>query len=393
MAVARLAGEELAGRDDAELAGDVVEIRAAMDALESEWLRRLRAVDQRRAVSGRARKSTAGWLRHACRLAPRAAHGRVELARRLPALPATESALRAGAISVPHGVQVAAIVDDVAQAAGPAVAAAAEELLVEVARQVDPARLQRESAHVRHQFAPAAAHQDAERVWRRRRLSVSETFDGMVAVDGLLDPEGGALVLSALAPLSTRCGPNDARTSAQRRADGLVELAHRQLGAGDLAGSGGERPHLTVMVGLETLEQRAGARAAETAWAGPLCGAAARRLACDAAVTRVITSGASQPLDVGRRSRTVPPAIRTALTVRDRGCVFPHCGRPSAWTDAHHVTHWADGGATALENLVLLCRTHHRAVHEGGWRPVRQQGGRWTVQPPGRAGPAEPPAA
>ena len=120
---------------------------------------------------------------------------------------------------------------------------------------------------------------------------------------------------------------------------------------------------------------------------GAVLGArAGRRLACDAAVTRVVIGPDSQPLDVGRRTRVVPAAIRTALTVRDRGCVFPGCDRPPTWTDAHHIVHWADGGPTSLDNLVLLCRTHHRTVHEGQWELGRDPGGRWAAHPPDRAG-------
>jgi hypothetical protein len=104
----------------------------------------------------------------------------------------------------------------------------------------------------------------------------------------------------------------------------------------------------------------------------------------------VITDGASQPLDVGRRTRTIPPAIRTALVVRDRGCAFPGCDRPPSWTDAHHREHWADGGPTSLDNLVLLCRTHHRAVHEGGWQLIHDPDGRWTAR---RASSRDPRAA
>ena len=121
-------------------------------------------------------------------------------------------------------------------------------------------------------------------------------------------------------------------------------------------------------------------------WGAVIGAEAARRLACDASVTRVVLDPASRPLDVGRRSRVVPPAIRTALVVRDRGCAFPGCDRPPPWTDAHHVRHWADGGATSLDNLVLLCRRHHRTVHEGRWRLGRDPTGRWTAAPPGPAG-------
>jgi hypothetical protein len=127
----------------------------------------------------------------------------------------------------------------------------------------------------------------------------------------------------------------------------------------------------------------AGPRAADTGWAGPIAGEAARRLACDARISRVITDGPSQPLDVGRRTRTIPPALRTALIVRDRGCTFPGCDRPPPWTDAHHLVAWIDGGPTSLDNLALLCRRHHRAVHEGQWTLTRSPDGSWCAVPPG----------
>jgi hypothetical protein len=153
--------------------------------------------------------------------------------------------------------------------------------------------------------------------------------------------------------------------------------------------------------------------------AGPLDPEACRRLACDATVTRVVVSrqppeagarchggdphdptgsglkgllwavlaklppilgGApSRPLDVGRSSRVVTPAQRSALAVRDGGCVFPGCSRPLAWCEAHHVRHWLDGGPTDLDNLALVCRAHHREVHEGGWRLIRGPDGRFTA--------------
>jgi predicted restriction endonuclease len=76
-------------------------------------------------------------------------------------------------------------------------------------------------------------------------------------------------------------------------------------------------------------------------------------------------AGASEPLDVGRRTPVVSPAIRRAVIVRDAHCRFPGCDRPQSWCDAHHAVHWADGGPTSLQNLVLLCRAHHRLVHQG----------------------------
>ena len=117
------------------------------------------------------------------------------------------------------------------------------------------------------------------------------------------------------------------------------------------------------------------------AWTGPLTDTAVRRLACDAEITRVVVDPPSQPLDVGRATRTVPSQLRNALIVRDRGCVAEGCDRPPAWTEAHHVVHWAEGGNTALDNLVLLCRTHHRKVHDAGWEFSRI-GDMWRLVPP-----------
>jgi hypothetical protein len=90
----------------------------------------------------------------------------------------------------------------------------------------------------------------------------------------------------------------------------------------------------------------------------------------------------SEPLAVGRATRVVAPAQHTALTVRDGGCRFPGCDRPVAWCDAHHLRHWVHGGPTDLGNLVLLCRAHHHAVHEGGWRLHRRPDGEFTATPP-----------
>ena len=89
----------------------------------------------------------------------------------------------------------------------------------------------------------------------------------------------------------------------------------------------------------------------------------AQQLACDATIQRVVTSPAGKPLDIGRRTRVIPEQIRTALIVRDNGCIFPHCGKPPGWTEGHHVQHWSQGGPTSLDNLVLLCSRHHHDIH------------------------------
>jgi 5-methylcytosine-specific restriction protein A len=108
----------------------------------------------------------------------------------------------------------------------------------------------------------------------------------------------------------------------------------------------------------------------------------ARRIACDAAVTTVTVDGKGTPLDVGRTTRTIPPALRRAVVVRDGGCRFPGCDRPPEWTDCHHILPWAEGGATRLDNLVLLCQLCHTRVHEQGWRLQWGPAGKLLAEPP-----------
>ncbi|NDL59678.1 DUF222 domain-containing protein [Phytoactinopolyspora sp. XMNu-373] len=144
------------------------------------------------------------------------------------------------------------------------------------------------------------------------------------------------------------------------------------LGRGDRAGlhivdvnsTCGHKPRRWLQ---DTWARRFGVAPAELSWGGPVSTEAARRLACDAAVTAVLVDQHGIPLRVGRAERGVTPGIWTALVARDRGCVFPGCTRPPEWCQAHHLKHWVDGGPTDLDNLVLLCGYHHRVIHHGGW--------------------------
>jgi hypothetical protein len=144
----------------------------------------------------------------------------------------------------------------------------------------------------------------------------------------------------------------------------------------------GERPHLTLTVGIEAL---VGEGVGELDHAGPVGTELARRLACDASVRRVVVGPGSEPLDVGRRTSVVPAALRRAVIVRDHCCRSPRCDRPQAWCDAHHVVHWADGGPTALHNLLLLCRRHHRMVHASGGFGLTLEEGRAVFRRPDRS--------
>ena len=183
----------------------------------------------------------------------------------------------------------------------------------------------------------------------------------MLELHGRLSPDDGALLLCALDAQrdvlwQNACGSAEPRPDRQAsRAEALAAVADVALAHGDLDRSGGERYQVVVHADESALA-RDGEGGCELGDGSALAAETARRLAYDASLVRD-----------GRRSRTVPPAMRRALGQRDRGCRFPGCEN-RRFVDAHHVEHWAQGGETRLDNLILLCRRHHRAVHEGGYR-------------------------
>jgi hypothetical protein len=258
----------------------------------------------------------------------------------------------------------------------------AEPILLKAARRVDTRQLRYVTAQLRHCLDLDGTLKDANRDYERRHLYLSELMDGMYAIDGMLDTEGGALVREALDALMGPAERGDERTGSQRRADSLVEMAQGLLDRGDLPQRGCQRPHLIVISQLDTLKSEPGAPAAELVSRQPVPGELARRIACDCSMTRVELGPDSEVLSAGRATRVIPAPMRRALILRDRHCQFPGCDRPPRWSDGHHLRHWIDGGPTILVNLALLCRRCHRRVHEGGWRLVRDPDGRIRAVPP-----------
>jgi hypothetical protein len=164
-------------------------------------------------------------------------------------------------------------------------------------------------------------------------------------------------------PAGTCSDPDDLRRSRARRVEALTTLAESFLASSRQELPGGDRQQVVVHVDAESLQHSRAGRC-ELEHGPSIAAETARRLACDASVITIIENGEGQPLNVGRKTRIIPPAIRRALNSRDRGCRFPGCSF-KRYVDGHHVRHWAHGGETSLANLVTLCRFHHRLVHEG----------------------------
>ncbi|MCJ0904613.1 HNH endonuclease signature motif containing protein [Rhodococcus sp. ARC_M6] len=254
----------------------------------------------------------------------------------------------------------------------------------------------------------------------RNELRISPTLNGRVAIKGDVDSLTGEMLLSALSGLSMPTpaadGTPDQRSAAKRTADAFTELIRRYLDNAATGIDGGQRPHVNVHVNAKDLaEQR---KCASTSghtsgdadgdpvldfdnlnnlddldvghmpWMGPLSITRTHMLACDCMLSTVLLDENGAPLDVSPLKRLVSAAQRTALIARDKGCAFPGCDCVPAWTDAHHITPWSQNGPTVMDNLTLLCRSHHRLVHNksgfaGQWEiKMGTDHKPWFIPPP-----------
>ncbi|MCW2090820.1 UNVERIFIED_ORG: hypothetical protein M2328_004100 [Rhodococcus erythropolis] len=259
----------------------------------------------------------------------------------------------------------------------------------------------------------------------RNELRISPTLNGRVAVRGDFDGVTGEMLLSALSNLSmptpAEDGTPDKRPAATRNADAMAELIRRYLDNAATGIDGGQRPHLNVHINAKDLAyhrecattgdgstpvpseddgpgmldldfqdlDKQDLDVGHMPWMGPLSIGRTRMIACDCMLSSVLLDENGAPLDVTPLKRLVTAAQRTALIARDKGCAFPGCDCVPAWTDAHHIKHWAKGGPTVMDNLVLLCRTHHTLMHRkpgftGQWE-IRMGTDHlpWFIPPPG----------
>jgi hypothetical protein len=341
----------------------------------------------------------------------------------------TATALGAGRLSRSQAEVIVSVVDQLPVDAR--LRAAAEQLLVEDARDHDASELARRGRYVVERLDPDGAERRDERALEReeraahlsRFLAISEDGIGGVRLKGRGTVEDAAWLKAVLFPLAAprpagepgACGaqPTTAATGGDRRGvcgypdcahdggdprdhgarlwDALVDAARLLADIEVPPESHGARPRLSVSLEYESLvdalvdaevsphgssadatrgllRKARGPRRAAVDDGGTLSAATARRLACDAELIPVVLGAGSQVLDVGRSSRLVTHGLWLALVARDRHCAFPGCQRQPVACDAHHLQHWADGGVTSLDNLVLLCRSHHTMLHTTPWR-------------------------
>jgi hypothetical protein len=378
------------------LGDEIAELAAHLDAATARLLDLIREFDARGGW-GNGFASCAHWLAWRVGLALGAAREHVRVARALGSLPQLREALARGELSYSK-------VRALTRVATPET----EERLLAVGRAGTAEHVELIVRGWRRMDRKAEAEETARR-HRHRALHVYPDGDGMVVIRGRLEPEVGAVVMQALAaardalyrrrevdvPAGTSVvdGSSEAPTMEQQQADAVALVAEAALHRAMDPGGPGERYQVVVHVDAEVLGN-AGAPGQSVLEDGSRVSAeTSQRLACDA--TRVVMrhDADGRITEVGARTRTIPPALRRALRHRDKGCRFPGCSLP--YGQGHHIKHWAHGGPTKLSNLAMLCRRHHRAIHEEGFQVERQANGELVFRrPDGRPLPDAPaPAA
>ncbi len=344
-----------------QLAQEIASLSAHLDAATHRLLECIRRFDEAGGWCDQGAVSCAHWLAWRLGLDPATAREKVRVARALGELPAIDEAFRSATLSY-------AKVRALTRVATPQ----NEGQLLEMALVATGAQLERLCRGYRAARAQQTEPAPEERSVYRRLLP-----GGMVKLELVLAPDEADLILRAVqrarevqteqAEPTKETAVEAADVSAETRrpsqADGAVMLAESFLAGHQVTGSGGERFQVVIHLDQEVL-------GADGEWSATLedstrvSAETLRRVACDCGL--LVVGGEGENLNIGRRSRSIPPAIRRALMVRDRGCAFPGCTH-TRLLHAHHIEHWLHGGETRLDNLVMLCTFHHRLVHEGGW--------------------------
>ncbi|MDP1930749.1 MAG: DUF222 domain-containing protein [Gammaproteobacteria bacterium] len=393
--------------DNVALSHEITRLAGHINAAQHRFLKLLAALIERDAWEGAGMKSPAHWLNYHCGIDLGAAREKLRVAKCLANLPGIDEAFRTGEISYSK-------VRAMTRSATPQ----NEAFLLQIARHGTAQHMEQLTRKYRRTERLSDAARDRDN-YEAREFTCHVDEDGMLVLRGRLTPEDGAVFMKAMDAMMVALNPPVAKsevaedvarkTFPQKRADALLAIAEQAVSTmeeGLKSVSSAEKYQVVVHIEREGISVADDAMIhADTHVGTPhvhphtdhqqcsiecgnshfhLSAATARRLCCDASMVTVLEDFRGNVLNVGRRTRTIPPSIRRALQIRDGGCRFPGCCE-SRYVDAHHVQHWCDGGETKMDNLVLLCRHHHRLLHQEGYEIERGADGVFEfVTPQGR---------
>ena len=352
-----MASSILRERVGARLAGEITELCAYIYAATCHLLELIREFDENRYWETQGFQSCAHWLNFKCGMGFGTAREHLRVAHALVELPKIREEFAEGKLSYSK-------VRAMTRVARPET----EDFLLMVARHGTANHVERLVSQYRR--CQKLNHPDtANELYLAREVNYHYDDDGCLVMKARMPADMGEVIVKALEMAMDGEEPNHDPIAA-RRADALCEVAETYLNHPDNAGSTADRYQVVVHSTPNAGTRLAGDSHLEN---GPHVSAeTSKRIACDCCKTDVEDDAHGEPLNIGRRSRTIPPAMRRALKARDGGCRFPGC-TSHKFCDGHHIRHWSDGGETSLDNLVLLCRYHHRLVHEGGFDCKRSQ--------------------
>ena len=350
------------------LGGEITEIAGRINVATHRLLTCVRRFDEADGWFDQGAQSCAHWLTWRVGMDPGTAREKVRVARALGALPAIDEAFAAGRVSYAK-----------VRAMTRVATATNETRVLEVAVEATGAQLEGICRGLKRATAPEA-EQAADRRLRARALG-----SGLVKLEVVVSPDEADLLIgamerarAAMTPVGQATSGGQSQDAAAPRpwaADGLLHIATSYLEAGAGATADGSTPDAQVVIHLDRdLGAGDGALAASLDDGTHVSAETLRRVACDGGLVAAVVDEHAGVLDVGRRTRAIPTAIKRALWLRDKGCRFPGCAN-HRFVDGHHIRHWLHGGRTALDNLLLLCTFHHRLVHEGGFTITLTDGG------------------
>ncbi len=344
-----------------DLITKITELAGHLNAANARFLSLIAEFDRRQAWAEWGVKSCAHWLNWKCGIDLGAAREKLRVAHAMEKLPCMTAAMAEGKLSYSKARAMTRIADEsnedyLLNIAIHGTANHVENVVRAYRRATDTQELTREAIQQRDQS-----------------LWFQTDTDGSLLIRGRVPAEIGALFRKALEaaedslpiPKDVPAGTSldELHRGRKRRVEALAVIAESFLASGPQELAGGDRQQIILHVDAQTLKHDHAGRC-ELEHGPALAAETARRLSCDASLVAIIENERGEPLTVGRKTRTIPPAIRRALSSRDRGCRFPGCTF-TRYVDGHHVKHWAHGGETKLANLVTLCHFHHRLVHEG----------------------------
>jgi hypothetical protein len=345
-------------QEEKRLGDEIAELSAQIEAATYRLLVLIREYDKEGYWNNGAARSCAHWLAWRCSLDSSTARERIRVARALEHLPLISEALRKAEISYSK-----------ARALTRAATPESEAKLLNIALHGNTSHVEK-VVRAWRKLDAAAEREQANRQELQRSLKTYTDEDGMLVLKARLSPETGAVVLRALEAAQDALYEQDnppptELSQEQRRADALGLVAESALKHELDKGTRGDRYQVVVHVDEPVLADPDQPGQSVLEDGQNVSAETSRRLACDGSKVVMRHGEDGTVLDVGRKTRVIPPAIRRALEFRDKTCRFPGCGLK--YCDSHHIEHWTNGGKTKLENLVLICRLHHTALHEGGY--------------------------